>query len=812
MKKILLLAFAGFALTSAIAPGSLRAGVPGDEHWDSQFGSPGVNYIAYGIAVISNKVYVTGLFTAAGNTRANYVAGFDGTNWFPLNGGLMSDGAAGLCAVADNNYLYVGGIFTNADDPTANNTARWDGTSWSGIGLLGAAKTVKRHGNNLYFGGAITGAAGVNSTNIVGWNGTNWFALGPGLDGSGFYLMGYVNCLEFQGNNVYAGGTFSYSGTSSMTNIAYWDGSAWHAMGNPFNGFVNALQFYGGYLYAGGTFTNRTLLFTNIARWNGSAWSAVPGGSANRAVYDFATDGTNLYVGGLFTQIGGIPGTNIVAFDGATWKQVGGGLHYFQNALGEADKLLWHSNQLYVAGGFDRAGNSVGAANVARWDGTNWWSLGGNTSKGMSPSLNFVQTLRNIPGSGSVAGGLYAGGLFVTAGKTNANCIARYDGTNWNALAGGMSGGFTSAARVYAIVADSAEVFAGGNFTNAGLFTGVGGLAYWDPDTANWWPLRDGMDYIVNALVVDRFDRLWIGGQFTNAVSVTYAKGLAVWDWNTNGATYVNYGNVDGTNATVGALAYDGTNRIYAGGQFYSIGGVAATNVAYYDYSDGSWHALGPGIARGKVNALAYSGGQLYAGGTFTNAGGITANRIAKWGGSSWSALGTGIIGTSTAAAVNGIAVSGTNVYVTGNFTNAGGILASNVAVWNGTNWSAMGSGTASSTSAVGDCIAAAGNDVYVGGRFGFAGDKPAQFFAHWNSQSNYYPATNLKLTRSAWQTNRMFRFRVTGTSGQSYIIQGSTNLSAWKPLQTNSVMFYDFVDATSTNYPFRCYRVVLGP
>ena len=107
---------AGFVLTLGLAPFSLRAGGPGDEHWDYQFGPPGVNYIAYGIAAIGYKVYVTGMFTAAGNTKANYVAGFDGTNWFPLNGGLMGYGPAGLCAVADNNYLYVGGIFTNADD------------------------------------------------------------------------------------------------------------------------------------------------------------------------------------------------------------------------------------------------------------------------------------------------------------------------------------------------------------------------------------------------------------------------------------------------------------------------------------------------------------------------------------------------------------------------------------------------------------------------------------------------------------------------------------------------------------------------
>jgi hypothetical protein len=226
------------------------------------------------------------------------------------------------------------------------------------------------------------------------------------------------------------------------------------------------------------------------------------------------------------------------------------------------------------------------------------------------------------------------------------------------------------------------------------------------------------------------------------------------------------------------------------------------------------WHALGSGIARGKVNALAYANGQLYAGGTFTNAGGITANRIAKWNGTSWSALGSGLIGTSSAATVNGIAVSGDNVYVTGNFTNAGGVLATNVAVWNGSTWSAMGSGLASTASAIGDgnCIAAAGDDVYVGGRFNLAGDKPAQFIAHWNSQSNFYPAANLKLTRSAWQTNQLFRFRVTGTSGQSYIIQGSTNLSAWVPLQTNSTMFYDFADTNSAAYSRRFYRALLGP
>ena len=44
----------------------------------------------------------------------------------------------------------------------------------------------------------------------------------------------------------------------------------------------------------------------------------------------------------------------------------------------------------------------------------------------------------------------------------------------------------------------------------------------------------------------------------------------------------------------------------------------------------------------GFVYALAVSGTNLYAGGSFSTAGGVPANFIAKWDGSTWSALGSG--------------------------------------------------------------------------------------------------------------------------------------------------------------------------
>ena len=92
---------------------------------------------------------------------------------------------------------------------------------------------------------------------------------------------------------------------------------------------------------------------------------------------------------------------------------------------------------------------------------------------------------------------------------------------------------------------------------------------------------------------------------------------------------------------TVYALAFDASGNLYAGGCFTTAGGVSANRIAKWDGS--SWSALGSGM-NDSVYALAVdASGNLYAGGYFTTAGGVSANRIAKWNGSSWSALGSGM-------------------------------------------------------------------------------------------------------------------------------------------------------------------------
>src|SRR4051812_18489316 len=90
--------FASVALFSLVWPAS--AAVPEDKHWDLQFGPVGINDTApSGITALGRNIYVGGNFlTVAGNTKANWIAGYNGTNWFPLNAGI-NPGSGGVALV-----------------------------------------------------------------------------------------------------------------------------------------------------------------------------------------------------------------------------------------------------------------------------------------------------------------------------------------------------------------------------------------------------------------------------------------------------------------------------------------------------------------------------------------------------------------------------------------------------------------------------------------------------------------------------------------------------------------------------------------
>jgi hypothetical protein len=184
------------------------------------------------------------------------------------------------------------------------------------------------------------------------------------------------------------------------------------------------------------------------------------------------------------------------------------------------------------------------------------------------------------------------------------------------------------------------------------------------------------------------------------------------------------------------AVFDDGSGAaIYAGGQFTQAGGVSASRIAKWDGT--SWSALGSGITGGSfpfVSSLAVfddgSGTALYAGGYFSTAGGVPANNVAKWNGTSWSPLGGG-----TNDGVGTLAVfddgSGPALYAGGDFSTAGGVPASSIAKWDGMSWSSLGTGMYGTVYALA-AFNGGGSALYAGGSFATAGGKASARIAKW--------------------------------------------------------------------------------
>jgi hypothetical protein len=236
-----------------------------------------------------------------------------------------------------------------------------------------------------------------------------------------------------------------------------------------------------------------------------------------------------------------------------------------------------------------------------------------------------------------------------------------------------------------------------------------------------------------------------------------------------------------------------------SGSDLYAASGIADSENSYVaKWSGSSWSALDSGMDD-KVYALAVSGSNLYAGGGFTTAGGSAANFIAKWDGSRWSALGFGMDND-----VFALAVSGSDLYAAGNFTMAGTGDANCIAKWNGSSWSPLGSGTDRPVYA----LAVSDSDLYAGGDFTTAGGKVSGYAA----RAIIFPPAIVFRGGAAAFTNKQFHFSITGASGQSVILQASTNLLSWLPLQTNvlGTNLLDFIDPESTNLPARYYRLQL--
>ncbi len=490
----------------------------------------------------------------------------------------------------------------------------------------------------------------------------------PQIDGKwadGFFLNGtnsYVQAIAVRGSRTYAGGRFDIAGDTPAAQVAAWDGTEWAPLGS---GMTNAAGSY-----------------TDIG------------------VYALATDSTgNLYAGGTFAKAGSVIARRVAKWDGSAWSPLGEGLgsdnQYYDGAVVYA-LAFDEAGSLYAGGKF-----TIGGQNLARWDGSNWSSIGAANG-----------AVRALVADGST---LYAAGEFTTIGGVSANRVARWDGSTWSPLAAGFQ--YT----VYGLTQANGSLYAVG---------GSGTVARWDG--AAWATVGGALAKPDGAVKAIRWhgDKLYIGGAFNSVGGVT-SRGIAAW----NGTAWesLEAGVKIGTNKEVFALGSSPAGELLAGGDFTQIGSARANYIA--GWTGTAWRKLGADTTvNGPVKAIALDGTNVYVGGDFTEAGGQPAAQVAMWDGAAWHPLGAGLPGRTSGSSPNegvkALAFFQSQLYAGGDFQTANGAPSSFIARWDGAAWQAVTSPIDGAVYA----LAADDQSLYAGGRFDTPiGLNNRQYVARWD-------------------------------------------------------------------------------
>lgn len=275
---------------------------------------------------LDGTIYAGGDFTDAGGSGADYLAKWNGSNWSIVRSATALNGVVFALAVGPDGKIYVGGSFTNADgianadyiavyDPVANTYAALSTGMDNTVNALAFAPS-----GGLYATGSFTTAGGGAARRIAFWNGSAWSALGTGLDPAG---AGVGLALVVGPDNIlYVGGGFTNAGGTTVNYIAKWDGSVFTALAGGMGNVVRSIAFGpNGLIYAGGDFTTAGgVSASRIAAWNGVGWASL-GTGLNNSVSRIAVLGDGrLLVGGTFTTAGGITVPDSFAiWNGAAW-------------------------------------------------------------------------------------------------------------------------------------------------------------------------------------------------------------------------------------------------------------------------------------------------------------------------------------------------------------------------------------------------------------------------------------------------------------------------------------------------------------
>ncbi len=328
----------------------------------------------------------------------------------------------------------------------------------------------------------------------------------------------------------------------------------WSPLGNGFNNSVMTLLSTqnGDSVYAGGRFTRTGLQDMRfISLWTNNQWNALGPGLDNPVRTITKIDG-KIFVGGEFAYANDSQLNCFAEWDGTEFKGYQRG--FFKSGqhsvAATVNAIVSYKNQIYAAGIFDYGNDKQDfMKNIARWNGTKWEAVSGGLTgnSGVNCMVVFNDTL-------------YVGGGFSLAGDTSVNNIARWDGSTWKKVGNGMNDEVTT------LTICNNQLYAGGVFDTSGGYSAAF-LAKWDG--ANWLSVDQGLKGSVYTLACDQ-DALVVGGSFITDTINKYSN-LAKW----TGTKWIS-----GQNPSAMVRCIYAANSIYVGGDFTSINQNTFTRIA----------------------------------------------------------------------------------------------------------------------------------------------------------------------------------------------------------------------------------------
>ena len=429
---------------------------------------------------------------------------------------------------ASDTLVYAGGSFTNIGGSARNRIAAIDtssgaATNWN-PNANNPVTTLAVDGGTVYVGGSFTNIGGQTRYRIAALDAANGAvkAWNP-------VASDQVNALAVNGNTVYAGGVFNSVGGQDRNNIA-------------------ALDVATGALTA----------------WNPNA--TIISGTANVAA--LAVSGSKVYVGGLFSSIGGDARSNIAAIDAST----GTATAFKPNANGQIYSLAVNGNIVYAGGSFGIIGGAS-RSQIAALDA----DTGLATAWKPSIAVEIYNAVVTFRVSGDT---VYVGGRFGGVGGQPRSCLAAINAataqvTAWNPNPTPCSSFFGNSPQTLQV--NDGKVYAGGTFNSVGTLTrngiaaidAVSGLATsWNPNANN----------SVLGLAMSG-TTMYVGGAFTS-IGGQARNRLAALDTTKDTATAWN----PDVNGAVSTVAMMSDTAVYAGGKFTSVGGSPYTYLARFDF------------------------------------------------------------------------------------------------------------------------------------------------------------------------------------------------------------------------------------